>query len=155
MKTNLHLGCGYRQRQSTPEEKWINIDVAPEVKPDIVCDIGHQPLPLPDNSVDHVLSVHSFEHFDNHLDVLKELYRVCKHGATIGPVDEEQLFYLRSRGLTEQEAMTMIVKGLFPRYLENELMQLNRVEWWSSKTASITRLRWLSAGEGAASAPSA
>lgn len=32
---------------------------------------------------------------------------------------------------------------------------LNRVEWWSSKTASITRLRWLSAGEGAASAPSA
>lgn len=32
---------------------------------------------------------------------------------------------------------------------------LTRVEWWSSKTASITRLRWLSAGEGAASAPSA
>ena len=33
------------------------------------------------------------------------------HEANVGKVSEEQLFYLMSRGLTEEEAMTMIVSG--------------------------------------------
>ena len=33
------------------------------------------------------------------------------HEATVGRVGDEQLFYLRSRGLTEQEASAMIVNG--------------------------------------------
>ena len=37
----------------------------------------------------------------------------CTHGATTGRVDREQLFYCRSRGLTEFEAMHMIVEGFF------------------------------------------
>lgn len=37
----------------------------------------------------------------------------CTHGATTGHVDKEQLFYCRSRGLTEFEAMHMIVEGFF------------------------------------------
>lgn len=37
----------------------------------------------------------------------------CTHGATTGRVDAEQLFYCRSRGLTEFEAMHMIVEGFF------------------------------------------
>ena len=34
-----------------------------------------------------------------------------EHEATVSRVGEEQLFYLMSRGLTEQEAMGMIVNG--------------------------------------------
>lgn len=33
------------------------------------------------------------------------------HGATIGPVDEEQLFYLQSRGLPKQEAEVVLAEG--------------------------------------------
>lgn len=35
------------------------------------------------------------------------------HAATIGRVDEEQVFYLRSRGLTEQAAINLLVTGFF------------------------------------------
>lgn len=37
----------------------------------------------------------------------------CTHGATTGRVDAEQIFYCRSRGLTEFEAMHLIVEGFF------------------------------------------
>jgi Fe-S cluster assembly protein SufD len=37
----------------------------------------------------------------------------CKHGATTGRVDDEQIFYLMSRGLSYQEAQRMIVQGFF------------------------------------------
>lgn len=37
----------------------------------------------------------------------------CTHGATAGRVDEEQVFYCMSRGLSRYEAMHMIVDGFF------------------------------------------
>ena len=37
----------------------------------------------------------------------------CTHGATIGRVDEEEIFYCMCRGLSEYEAMHMIVEGFF------------------------------------------
>lgn len=35
----------------------------------------------------------------------------CTHGATVGPIDDEALFYLRSKGLTADEARTMLTYG--------------------------------------------
>ncbi len=35
----------------------------------------------------------------------------CNHGATIGQLDPESIFYLRSRGLSLREARRMLVKG--------------------------------------------
>jgi Fe-S cluster assembly protein SufD len=37
----------------------------------------------------------------------------CTHGATAGPVDEEMIFYLRSRGIRREEAVRLIVEGFF------------------------------------------
>jgi Fe-S cluster assembly protein SufD len=37
----------------------------------------------------------------------------CTHGATIGQVDPEQLYYLRARGLHRNEAERLIVEGFF------------------------------------------
>jgi Fe-S cluster assembly protein SufD len=37
----------------------------------------------------------------------------CTHGATIGQVDRDQLFYLMARGLSRGEAERMIVRGFF------------------------------------------
>ncbi len=42
----------------------------------------------------------------------------CSHGATIGPVDREQIFYLMSRGLSAPEAEELIVGGFFKQILE-------------------------------------
>ncbi|MBI2884823.1 MAG: Fe-S cluster assembly protein SufD [Candidatus Omnitrophica bacterium] len=35
----------------------------------------------------------------------------CKHGATVGPVDEEQAFYLMSRGIPHELAQRLLVMG--------------------------------------------
>ena len=37
----------------------------------------------------------------------------CSHGSTIGQIDEEQLFYLMSRGLDRQQAKQKIIEGYF------------------------------------------
>ena len=42
----------------------------------------------------------------------------CSHGATVGPVDREQVFYLMSRGLPEAFAEELIVGGFFNTVLE-------------------------------------
>lgn len=53
------------------------------------------------------------------------------HEATVSKVGEEQLFYLMSRGLTESEAMTLIVNGFFESFVKELPMEyaveLNRL----------------------------
>ncbi len=42
----------------------------------------------------------------------------CTHGATVGPIDEEQLFYASSRGLAPDDAARLIVEGFFQEVFE-------------------------------------
>jgi Fe-S cluster assembly protein SufD len=42
----------------------------------------------------------------------------CTHGATLGQVDREQLFYLMTRGLSRAEAERLIVRGFFQDVLD-------------------------------------
>ena len=42
----------------------------------------------------------------------------CSHGATVSSVDEEQLYYMMSRGLTRRDATQAIVDGFFRQGLE-------------------------------------
>jgi Fe-S cluster assembly protein SufD len=37
----------------------------------------------------------------------------CSHASTVGPIDEEQLYYLESRGVSPQDAERLIVLGFF------------------------------------------
>jgi Fe-S cluster assembly protein SufB len=49
---------------------------------------------------------------DTYPTILTEEARVdIGHEATVSKIGQEQLFYLRSRGLTEEEAVTMVVSG--------------------------------------------
>jgi Fe-S cluster assembly protein SufD len=36
---------------------------------------------------------------------------VCGHGATVGALDPEHIFYLRSRGIPEREAEAMLLEA--------------------------------------------
>ncbi len=42
----------------------------------------------------------------------------CTHGATVGQVDEDQLFYLMARGLSRHDAERLIIAGFFEPVLE-------------------------------------
>ena len=42
----------------------------------------------------------------------------CSHGATAGPLDEEQLFYLESRGIPAAEAERLLVDAFFQEVLD-------------------------------------
>lgn len=43
---------------------------------------------------------------------------MCGHGSTVGPIDEDQRYYLMSRGLPPLEADRLIVRGFFEEVLE-------------------------------------
>ncbi|MDK1028354.1 MAG: Fe-S cluster assembly protein SufD [Anaerolineae bacterium] len=46
------------------------------------------------------------------LEILADDVR-CTHGATIGNLEEEPLFYLKSRGIPQEEAERLVVEGFF------------------------------------------
>jgi Fe-S cluster assembly protein SufD len=43
---------------------------------------------------------------------------VCGHGSTVGALDEESMFYLKSRGIPTEEAESMLVRGFIEELLE-------------------------------------
>ena len=46
------------------------------------------------------------------LEILADDVR-CTHGATVGKLEQEPLFYLRSRGIPQAEAVRLLVEGFF------------------------------------------
>ena len=61
---------------------------------------------------------------------------ICSHGATIGDLDEQQLFYLRSRGIDEATAKGMLVQAfvaeiidLMPDQIDRDALTSEVVGW--------------------------
>jgi Fe-S cluster assembly protein SufD len=52
------------------------------------------------------------------LEILNNDILRCSHGATVGPVDPEHLFYLESRGIPHQVAERMLVQGFLGEVLD-------------------------------------
>ncbi len=50
----------------------------------------------------------------------------CTHGATAGQVDEEQILYCMSRGISRDEAMHMIVNGFFQQVFDRIPVEIVR-----------------------------
>ena len=48
----------------------------------------------------------------------------CSHGSTSGNIDNNALYYLKTRGITEKKAIKMIVKG----FLESVLKDIKNVD---------------------------
>ena len=49
----------------------------------------------------------------------------CSHGSTIGPFEKEILFYMQSRGIKKDEAISLLIQSFFSDIV-NSLTQ----EWW-------------------------
>jgi Fe-S cluster assembly protein SufD len=43
---------------------------------------------------------------------------ICSHGATVGQLDDDALFYLQSRGFTQQDAKAMLVKAFIMAHFD-------------------------------------
>jgi Fe-S cluster assembly protein SufD len=75
------------------------------------------------------------------LEIMTDEVR-CKHGATVGPIDQDQMFYLRSRGLTAAQATEMIVNGFFEKtlaHIPEDLAEPIRAELASRLAAVVKR----------------
>jgi Fe-S cluster assembly protein SufD len=64
----------------------------------------------------------------------------CSHGATIGALDPEQIFYLRSRGIPEDQARAMLIRAFLTEALEpvthaaaREMFETAIEKWWAAK----------------------
>lgn len=68
----LNMGCGFNKRAG-----FLNVDLAPECQPDLVCDLESLPCPWENDSVDAVVFHHSLEHIGQSprvfLGMIKEL----------------------------------------------------------------------------------
>ena len=58
-------------------------------------------------------SAHSLPNLEIEADDVR-----CSHGATVGQLDEEALFYLRSRGLSRKRAERLVVRGFLQDVLQ-------------------------------------
>ncbi len=61
----------------------------------------------------------------------------CTHGATAGPIDKDQVFYLMSRGLSYDEAETMIVDGFFEPVVQRVPLESVQKELQESVTRKL------------------
>lgn len=52
------------------------------------------------------------------LEILTNDVIRCSHGATAGPVDEEQLYYMQTRGLPYEHAEALLVRGYLAQVLD-------------------------------------
>ena len=52
----------------------------------------------------------------------------CSHGATVGKIDEEELFYLEARGIGPKDAEKLIVEGFFYQVLQSFKLEKSREE---------------------------
>lgn len=88
--TVLHLGCG---RQAVRDvNRWarvITLDADARLKPDVVCSLGRDAIPLDENSVDVAIAQHVLEHIGHQGETAhwfyfwEELYRVLRPGGLV------------------------------------------------------------------------
>ncbi|MGB2952059.1 MAG: Fe-S cluster assembly protein SufD [Gaiellaceae bacterium] len=64
----------------------------------------------------------------------------CTHGATVGQVDRDQLFYLMTRGLSRAEAERLIVRGFFSDVLDRIELEPVREALGDALEARIPRV---------------
>ena len=72
------------------------------------------------------------------LEILADDVR-CSHGATVGKIDEDQVFYLLSRGIPKQEAEKLLIEGYFnPAFsnIKSETLRERISEWVQQKLNS-------------------
>jgi len=75
LPTRLNLGCG-----SFKKPGFLNVDMVPEVEPDLILDLDSLPYPFPDNHFELIEAFHVLEHLQDPFQAIAEMYRIAKPG---------------------------------------------------------------------------
>lgn len=73
----VDLGCGNRKMKGT-----VGMDFSPVPGVDLLGDMSRG-LPFKDDSLDGIYAYHVLEHFDNFVEIIGEIWRVCRDGARV------------------------------------------------------------------------
>jgi len=60
----------------------------------------------------------------------------CTHGATVGRLDEDSLFYLRSRGIPERSARAMLIRAFAETTLDQEFPPGPGRDWLAASASA-------------------
>lgn len=77
---NLELGCGPADKRM---QGFYGLDIDPELKPDIVCDLEEGIIPLPSDICKYIWMDYILEHLSNVGDIMQEIWRVGINGAMV------------------------------------------------------------------------
>lgn len=138
----LNIGSGQRPFKSTPELYWLNVDsqsVEPDRVPDIRCDVGKEPLPMPDASVRYVVLHQVLEHFGcgEAAPMLRECWRVlAPTGSLIITVPDMRA--LAGRWLGGEISTQIWYTNVYGAYMGNEA---DRHKWGFDYTYLVNFLR--------------
>jgi Fe-S cluster assembly protein SufD len=86
-----------------------------------------------------LLSEHAKADSIPNLEILSNDPVRCGHAASIGPIDEEALFYLQSRGIPYDEAQRLIVTGFFQEVLDRVTLPEIKASLESTIRAELDR----------------
>lgn len=93
----LNLACGTDYRESDSNIHWLNVDISPNIRTDLIVNAFKLPYPFPDDHFDGVLAQDFLEHVphqlfdadarpldrDGFLLVMDEIWRILKPGAKL------------------------------------------------------------------------
>jgi Fe-S cluster assembly protein SufD len=86
-----------------------------------------------------LLSDHSKAESDPRLEILNSDVVRCAHGATVGPLDPEIIFYLQSRGIPPDEAKRIVVEAFFDEVLAKIPVPAIRNSVWRTVQRKLGR----------------
>jgi SAM-dependent methyltransferase len=83
---NLSLGSSANHSfDPNGKQQWINLDMNPKAKPDVIHNLNELPLPFADDMFDCVLATHIFEHLEKTqwVKVVADIHRILKPNGTM------------------------------------------------------------------------
>ena len=86
-----------------------------------------------------LLSDHSKAESDPRLEILNSDVIRCAHGATVGPLDPETIFYIQTRGVPADEARRLVVEAFFEDVLAKIPVEAIRESVWRTVQRKLGR----------------
>jgi Fe-S cluster assembly protein SufD len=86
-----------------------------------------------------LLSKHSKAESDPRLEILNSDVIRCAHGATVGPLDPETIFYIQTRGVPADEAKRLVVEAFFEEVLKKIPVEAIRLSVWRTIQRKLGR----------------
>ncbi|MFN8524875.1 MAG: Fe-S cluster assembly protein SufD [Chloroflexota bacterium] len=86
-----------------------------------------------------LLSDSSHAESDPRLEILNSDVVRCAHGATVGPLDKEMIFYIQSRGVPADEAQRLVVEAFFEPVLQKIPVESLRLDVWRTIQRKLGR----------------